>query len=255
MMSDGSAGASVVGGMDSSQHDMDEALAFEVDAIVVEGDKKQADDAAGLVPQGDHIFGAADEPRMADDQALPSDTQSQVYQSGIASSSGSQELLMRRMLIPGAISSADDFAARWKRSHEVWEILKPKTIHVAAGEIYTIQHFASKHHKAAKEAMAEQPERIQRLATTALATYTVRACDIGVRERILVLWVACGDILVRAHGDLIYCYNPELGSWEACRGTYTEHVFRYLNNFLLEVEGCFRTALCKGVLLAPQLLL
>ncbi len=79
-----------------------------------------------------------------------------------------------------------------------------------------------------------------RLASAALALYKLRLVDMFMREHVLLLWIIEGDEYLRVHNGVCYMYD-EAGAFQAYKGVPPESTFERVKEFLLHLEGLFRT--------------
>ena len=65
--------------------------------------------------------------------------------------------------------------------------------------------------------------------------------DFGTQEHVMILWIVLGDRYLRAHNGQAYYYASELGCWEVYGGLLPAEVFVEVKEFLLALEGLFRS--------------
>lgn len=82
---------------------------------------------------------------------------------------------------------------------------------------------------------------VYRLRITAgiLAVYRMRLIDITMREHILLLWIMCGQHMLRSHDGSCFFYKF-IGHFTIYEGMLPPSIFAYVKQFLLTTEGCFR---------------
>ena len=70
-----------------------------------------------------------------------------------------------------------------------------------------------------------------------LALHMNRACDVGLRENVLMLHILAGWDLVRAHGGILYTYDD--GAFHGYKGVVSEAVLSRCKSYLKRLEGMF----------------
>ena len=79
----------------------------------------------------------------------------------------------------------------------------------------------------------------KRLAAGALCVYRKRLVDISMREKVLLLYIMCGEDMLRAHDGVVMYYAP-IGCFQPYEGILPQHMFGYMKAYMLRLEGLFR---------------
>ena len=82
------------------------------------------------------------------------------------------------------------------------------------------------------------------LAVGALVCFRDRQCDVGLRERVQMLYVIDGGTHLRAHNGQVFTYAD--GSWNAYEGLISEGTMARCSTYLLRLEGLFRTIAARS---------
>jgi len=78
------------------------------------------------------------------------------------------------------------------------------------------------------------------LAVAALYMYNKRLSDLCERDNAHLLWITCGDHLLRAHGGQTWTYSVGFGYWQLFEELLPQHIFEYIREFGFVLEGIFR---------------
>ena len=86
------------------------------------------------------------------------------------------------------------------------------------------------------------PQEFRRLALGALAMYKTRLTDIYTREYVQLLHVVLGGDFLHAHDkSMAYFWNDEIGFVDRFDGLLPEIIYGELKQYLLRLEGLFRS--------------
>ena len=149
-------------------------------------------------------------------------------------------LLRARGSIPGAATSHQDFQRIWHQSMQVFSALNPDefsadlgTAHTIVGEVERLTVHISQTHRLWESQMVT-------FGVCVLSAYKKRLTDMTEMDHVRLLWIACGDTLLRSHSGVVYMYDPVFGCWSLYEGIVPEHILHHVQRFGLIVEGIFR---------------
>ncbi|MCP4241948.1 MAG: hypothetical protein GY772_15440, partial [bacterium] len=151
-------------------------------------------------------------------------------------------LLQKRLTIPGAEGSRDQFDAMFARLLERMnedEAMIPDS----PREEFTLVGHAKQVLASIVAAHPSWPPEMQHLALVALHVYKCRLTDVYMREYVMLTHVilGMGRELLRAHDRTAYTWNNLHGVWHRFEGLLPEDIYTYLKLTLLALEGLFRT--------------
>ena len=149
-------------------------------------------------------------------------------------------LFQARMSIPGAASSTADFAALWTSVLEAYSNVTAHGVRTPLGTAHTILLETARVEGMVEDMYSTWSRDLVRLAAGALHCYKKRLVDLSERDNVHLLWVCCGGDLVRAHGGVVYIFDPIYGSWNIYEGIVPQHVLHQARRMGLIIEGMFR---------------
>ena len=157
----------------------------------------------------------------------------------------SQKDLDERSLIPNALTSKSDFEAMFQKYKAKWCTLTPETHGVQPGEVYDVLTQTELKMKYVGEQVPHWTPWLRRLGAAAVHLYNRRLSDLSERDHVQILWMACGEYLLRVHeGGQLYIYQSAFGYFREFEGLPPPHVFEIVRQFFVLLEGIFRN--CKG---------
>ena len=144
----------------------------------------------------------------------------------------------KRRLLPGADTTASDFAATFaalrdradnsfanvQRMHLAHELSIPEQVRRLRNQI--LQQFPGLN------------EQVLRVTIGALSVYRLRLTDMHVREMVLLLWVVEGESHMRCHNGNLYFFHS--GAFAIHRGIPPQGTLARCKRFFLHLEGFFR---------------
>jgi len=74
----------------------------------------------------------------------------------------------------------------------------------------------------------------------ALYMYNKRLTDISERDNAHLLWIICGNQLLRCHNGQTFCYSLAYGYWFHFNELLPQHIFEHIRVFGMVLEGMFR---------------
>ena len=148
--------------------------------------------------------------------------------------------LRARRDLPGAATSGADFGGLWSIVAQLMPTLsaatrtpEPKAVSIIARtkhlESLVIQHYPT------------WVPAVRRLAVAALSVYRMRLIDISLCDHVYLLWIICGERMLRAHNGASYYYNAGLGVFEHFIGFMPHEILEDIRVFTMRLEGLFRS--------------
>lgn len=150
------------------------------------------------------------------------------------------DLVRARLSLPGATTSTGDFAAMWVHAHEAFKDLERIAPVVPLGNGHSVLSDTDRLHQCVLASYPDWPKELVRLAAGALHCYKKRLTDLSERDHVHLLWVLCGEDLLRSHGGVVYVYDPVYGQWAMYEGLVSQHVLESVKQAGLVLEGLFR---------------
>ena len=145
-------------------------------------------------------------------------------------------ILKKRRLLPGALTSHEDFANLFQSfadANEDFQIQPGEPIENPDTILYVVQK--------RQEDIARQYPRfskhIVRMATAAQAVFCMRVADMSLREHALMLWIIEGIDFLGFHDGDCYMLHP-CGAFQRYKGVPPDS--SRISDFLLQLEGLFR---------------
>ena len=80
------------------------------------------------------------------------------------------------------------------------------------GEAHTIQGDTHRLSDLVAATCPRWPPQLARWAAVGLHCYKKRWTDMSERDFVHLLWIVCGDILLRAHSGVVYVFSPVFGN-------------------------------------------
>jgi len=130
----------------------------------------------------------------------------------------SPEIRQARLRIPGALSSADTYAQKWKGVLDACEELELNGIAVPQAASLSIVGCTTALFQTVQDAFPAESDMMKRIVVGALALYRMRLSDISLREHVHLLWIICGERQLRCHDGVVFYYEAALGYWEQFGG-------------------------------------
>ena len=112
-------------------------------------------------------------------------------------------------------------------------------VSVVQGAIPLVSQVAAK----MKELCKRKPlysDYTNRILCAVLFMYPIRITDMFIREHALLLWIMEGGKYLRVHQGICYLYHED-GAFQVYHGVPPESTFGRVKEFLLILEGVFRT--------------
>ena len=152
-----------------------------------------------------------------------------------------REILQARLSIPGAASSGSDFANMWDSARWAMPGIAFAPEPIPLGEAHSILGETQRLQEQVKALHASWSPAMVKLGAGALHCYKKRLTDMSERDQVHLLWVMCGGDLLRAHGGIMYVYDPVYGFWGMFEGIVPQHVLEHVRRTGLTLEGMFRS--------------
>lgn len=153
----------------------------------------------------------------------------------------SQKDLDERTLIPNALTSKSDFQAMFQKYKAKWSQLRAETHGVQRGETYDVLTQTELKMKFVGEQVPHWGTPLRRLGAAAVHLYNRRLLDLSERDHVQILWMACGEYLLRVHeGGQLYIYQSAFGYFRQFEGLPPPHLFEIVRQFFVLLEGIFR---------------
>ena len=146
------------------------------------------------------------------------------------------KILRKRRLLPGAMTSNEDFASHFQTLTDVNNMFQELPGEAIANPD-TILHVVRQHQLDIQGRYPRFSKHILRLSTAALAIFCMRTSDMSIREHALLLWTIEGTDFLRFHEGDCYMLHP-CGAFQRYKGVPADS--SRLHNFLLQLEGMFR---------------
>ena len=199
-----------------------------------------ADSSAAAPPATAPEAAAASVPELAATQAKEEqpddDDQNRDPVLGEDASETTWRTLRKRRLLPGALTSDEDFGNFFEALN-----ISNDQFQAQPGEAVenpdTILHIVRKHESDIKSKYPRFSSHMVRLSTAALAIFCMRTADMSIREHALMLWILEGTDYLRFHEGDCYMLHP-CGAFQRYRGVPADS--GRVTNFLLQLEGLFR---------------
>jgi len=207
-------------GSQESHFDIDAAIELEAALAGVEDDDNQMALA--------HAAEFAGEPHGTQQESVAPEQPSQAVIDGdgsegenaVAVAGGGFTPAVReaRLRIPGALSSTDTYAQKWKDVFEACQELERDGILVPPAASLSIVGSTAELFQAVQDAFPAEGDMMKRIVVGALVLYRMRLSDISIREHVHLLWIICGDTQLRCHDGVVFYYEAALGCWETFGG-------------------------------------
>ena len=152
----------------------------------------------------------------------------------------SEAALAARLELPGADSSCSDYSARWDRYRAIFATLNEAEHGAPVMAEVSIIPETARLLGIVTDTYPGWGAYQQSLGVAALYMYNKRLTDLCERDNAHILWIVCGNHLLRAHAGKTYCYNVMYGKWDLFNAVLPNHVFAHLRNFGFILEGIFR---------------
>eukprot|EP00438_Fugacium_kawagutii_P009986 Skav234405 [mRNA] locus=scaffold873:368159:373264:+ [translate_table: standard] len=144
--------------------------------------------------------------------------------------------LKKRRLMPGALTSDDDFNSHFQKLFAAdAEFQKTEGEVLETGD--TILHLTKAQKTDLKRKFTGFSDYMVRFASAAVCVFCLRAADIHFREHAMVLWIIEGGAHLRFHQGDCYMLHPS-GAFERYKGIPPDCGRVHL--FLMRLEGLFR---------------
>ena len=169
---------------------------------------------------------------------------------GEETSESTWNILKKRRLLPGALTSHEDFANLFQSladANEDFQIQPGEPIDNPDTILYVVQ----KRQQDIERQYPRFSKHIVRMATAAQAIFCMRVADMSLREHALMLWIIEGLDFLRFHDGDCYMLHP-CGAFQRYKGVPPDT--SRISDFLLQLEGLFRR-LPEDVPRDPQQLL
>eukprot|EP00435_Cladocopium_sp_Y103_P016104 s4470_g4.t1 len=226
------------GGAMDFEEDFDSRLAEEMQFIeeqnaVASGELEEAADAplpsnAAAAPPAPPVEATPAKEEPADDQEDP------VLGEEIPESTWN--ILKKRRLFPGALTSHEDFAKLFQTLADVNEDFQ-----IQPGEPIdnpdTILYVVQRRQQDIETQYPRFSKHMVRMATAAQAIFCLRVSDMSLREDALMLWIIEGVDFLRFHDGDCYMLHP-CGAFQRYKGVPPDT--SRISDFLLQLEGLFR---------------
>lgn len=146
------------------------------------------------------------------------------------------KVLKKRRLLPGALTSFDDFANLFQSLADVNDEFQGQPAEPVSN-FDTILHVVQKYQDDIGALYPRFSKHMVRLATAARAIFCLRLADMSIREHALMLWIIEGSDFLRFHEGDCYMLHP-CGAFQRYKGVPPDS--SRISSFLLELEGMFR---------------
>ena len=153
--------------------------------------------------------------------------------------------MVARRDIPGAATSANDFCellGLLNTSMRTDLLLQPDPPSTYLSVIERVAHLEREVSKPLHGRPA-WPRELQHLAVGLLVTYRWRLSDVFMREHVEMLHMILGrgERLLVAHERQPYFWNNTVGCWNQYEGLLPEYIFSHMKDYLLRLEGLYRS--------------
>ena len=126
----------------------------------------------------------------------------------------SEAALAARLELPGADSSGSDYSARWERYRAIFATLNEAEHGAPVMPEVSIIPETARLSGIVTDTYPGWGASQQSLGVAALYMYNKRLTDLCERDNAHLLWIVCGNHLLRAHAGKTYCYNVMYGKWD-----------------------------------------
>ena len=131
----------------------------------------------------------------------------------------SRQELSARSLIPGAMSSKQDFHSMFQKLKTTWKAQTMQTHGIKVGKSYDVMLDTAHKMDAVRSYCKSWEDGHARLGGAALHLYNRRLSDLSERDHVQLLWFACGGELLRVHeGGQVWIYQPAYGYFKCFEG-------------------------------------
>ena len=178
-------------------------------------------------PPADTAAAGGAPPEEATDGAAPEEAAA-----GVGGGAGSLAVFLARLDIPGAAASADVYSEKWAADKAVWSLLD-KAVHGApAAEAKTIRGEHERLLKIVEDNTHDWSDTMKSLGSAALYMYKKRLADMSERDSVHLLFVVCGDRLIRAHDGATWNYDMTYGFWYTFSEIMPQDIFAYIQDWV-----------------------
>ena len=146
----------------------------------------------------------------------------------------SQADLDARALIPNALTSKDEFSAMFQGYKALSSKRTKDCDGMEIGKVYDVLMDTEEKMQFVRQEMPEWGDAHVRLGAAGIHLYNRRLSDLSERDYVQVLWMCCGQDLLRVHqGGELFVYQPHLGYWRTFEGLPPPHLFEVVRQFFI----------------------
>ncbi len=200
----------------------------------IEADQRQTQGGEPECPPNGSQGGTS---QRAPDVLLPSADQPPVEELDTASNSA----LDARLLIAGAATSLKDYQKKWDHARELFTPLSRDEHSAPVGCAKNIIQETGRLRTLVSQTCPGWDDYMLDLGVGALYMYEKRLTDLSERDNVHLLWIVCGEKLLRAHNGQTWVYDVQYGYWSLFNGLLPQHMFDYIREYSLVLEGLFRS--------------